>query len=158
LGGSYSNNSQIAPFILNINGILKKENYYWKWENDSTTIEVEFPENVPGFGFKKTSFWERNIVESIKVKIAQILKFSTMFGGNIFDSFTVEQKKQIQKSEELSNIAESIIETEEVIGETEDIEETTKQDVNDEGFQERINELKQTNQQHRGVGMSLEYY
>lgn len=59
----------LDPFIATVSGKVKKGylNLY-EWE-DSPSVEITFPEEVPDLGIKPLSFWERQILEPIfKIK------------------------------------------------------------------------------------------
>jgi putative hemolysin len=146
LGGTYSRNEKINPFIVTINSNIFKEGSNWKWNDETIKIDVEFPEDVPDFGFKKTSFWERNILEPIKEKLAWFKQFADIFAqGSIFDIFSSTQKEQIENNEELSKVTEKILEVEEELVDTEELENNI---VTEAEFQQRINELNQANQEY----------
>lgn len=73
-------NTELPPFVLTIQGEVKKtELDYYNWTG-SPRVEISFPENVPDLGFKPLSFWEKHLWKPLleKVKEANVVLEKTL--------------------------------------------------------------------------------
>ncbi|MFA5232348.1 MAG: lamin tail domain-containing protein [Candidatus Paceibacterota bacterium] len=110
---------KIPPFVVEFKGVIGKKYFPWDycWYGDPS-IAVYFPDNVPDFGFRPISNWDKYIVNPVKEAIESV----TGFFGKLFSKGEVteylpyeEQREEVkQEVEEMSNNVNDYVENKEV--------------------------------------------
>ena len=139
----FEEENEIKPFIVTLKGQMKYTNFNYFWIG-TPEITVEYPEVVPDFGFKPTSFWEEKIMKPIKNSLKDFKKLFSFFGASVFDAFKVKDLEKIEGNEELKKLSEDIKEIEDEIDD--EIQRIEGNDQTDEEFAQRVAQLNLENQ------------
>ena len=94
---------KIPPFVAEFKGVIGKKNFSWdySWYGDPS-ISVYFPANVPDFGFRPVSFWDKYIVNPLKGMIDDVTGlFGKLFQskGEVVQYLPYEEQSQEVKQE-----------------------------------------------------------
>jgi hypothetical protein len=119
---------KIPPFIVEFKGVIGKKHFPWdyQWYEDPS-IAVYFPDDVPDFGFRPVSVWDKYIVNPVKEAIEGVTGFFGKFfpKGEVVEYLSYEEQSEEvkQEVEEMSNNVNDYMESKEEVKQEEKKEE-----------------------------------